>query len=143
MAQFDLHPTLAADTVPIGRLQLCRALLMNDHTYPWMILVPERAQIREIHQLAASDRAALMDEIVRAQLALDEIYEPDKLNVAALGNAVPQLHVHVIARFRSDPAGMRPVWGVAPAAPYAPDALRQTRERIAETLRRSGPCSAI
>jgi diadenosine tetraphosphate (Ap4A) HIT family hydrolase len=143
MTGFALHAQLAADTVAIGRLRLCRCLLMNDRTYPWLILVPERADIREIHQLASADRALLVEEIVCAQLALEAIYKPDKLNVAALGNAVPQLHVHVIARFKGDPAGMRPIWGVVPTTPYEPDALKKAQGRIAAEIARSGPFAAI
>ncbi|MBM3601397.1 MAG: HIT family protein [Alphaproteobacteria bacterium] len=139
MPSFVLHEKLAADTSTVGRLKLSRCLLMNDRTYPWLILVPERADIREIHQLARDDRNLLMDEIVRAQQALEQLYKPDKLNVAALGNAVPQLHVHVIARFKSDPAGMRPVWGVVPVQQYPAEMLTETQGRIADALARSGP----
>jgi diadenosine tetraphosphate (Ap4A) HIT family hydrolase len=139
MPSFALHEQLAADTRMVGRLKLSRCLLMNDRTYPWLILVPERPGIREIHELAPDDRTTLMDEIVRAQQALDAIYKPDKLNVAALGNAVPQLHVHVIARFKSDAAGMRPVWGVVPAQHYPAQLLEETKGRIADALARSGP----
>ncbi|MSP88819.1 MAG: HIT domain-containing protein [Alphaproteobacteria bacterium] len=143
MAGFILDDRLAADTAAIGRLALSHCLLMNDCTYPWMILVPERADVREFHQLDRADRAVLMEEIVRAQLALQAIYKPDKLNVGALGNAVPQLHIHVIARFKTDAAGLRPVWGVVPAAPYNAAALKDARDRIAAELARSGPFAAI
>lgn len=143
MAGFVLDERLAADTAAVGKLELCRCLLMNDRTYPWLILVPERAGIREFHQLEQSDRALLMEEIVRAQRALQAVYKPDKLNVGALGNAVPQLHIHVIARFKSDAAGLRPVWGIAPAAPYEAAILKDARDRIANELARSGPFAAI
>lgn len=143
MAGFVLDDRLAADTIAIGRLGLSRCLLMNDRTYPWVILVPERADVREIHQLERADRALLMEEIVRAQLALETIYKPDKLNVGALGNAVPQLHVHVIARFKSDAAGPRPVWGAVPTAPYDAVAQKTARDRISNELARSGPFAAI
>jgi diadenosine tetraphosphate (Ap4A) HIT family hydrolase len=143
MAGFVLDERLAADTAAIGKLELCRCLLMNDRTYPWLILVPERADMRELHELDRGDRVLLMEEIVRAQLALQTIHKPDKLNVGALGNAVPQLHIHVIARFKTDAAGLRPVWGAVPPAPYDTAAQKAARDRIARELARSGPFAAI
>ncbi len=117
-AAFGLHPQLAADTVEIDRWDCCRVLLMNDASYPWLILVPERAGARELHRLSPDDLALATAEIVRASAALERLFQPVKLNVAALGNIVPQLHIHVIARFEGDPAWPRPVWGVTPAVPY-------------------------
>jgi diadenosine tetraphosphate (Ap4A) HIT family hydrolase len=123
-APFALDPRLAADTLPIGRLALSRILLMNDCTYPWLILVPERPGIRELYDLPAADRAVLIEEIAACARALTDALAqarvPDKLNVAALGNVVAQLHVHVVARFADDPAWPAPVWGRAPVRPYAP-----------------------
>ena len=115
---FALHPQLAADTFEIGRLELSRVLLMNDSRYPWLILVPEKPDLVELVDLGNTDLSRLTSEIRRASLALRECFSPDKLNVAALGNMVPQLHVHVIARFRNDSAWPRPVWGGPPAPPY-------------------------
>ena len=105
---FELHPRLAADTREVTRLSLCRVLLMNDRRFPWLILVPARADIREIHQLSAPDRATLVEEIATVAQAMETLHKADKMNVAALGNQVPQLHVHVIARFTSDPAWPNP-----------------------------------
>jgi diadenosine tetraphosphate (Ap4A) HIT family hydrolase len=93
-------------------------LLMNDANYPWIILVPRRAGAVEIVDLDAADRAALMDEIALASRALRDAVSCDKLNVAALGNVVPQLHVHVIARRKDDAAWPKPVWGVVPSLAY-------------------------
>src|SRR6185369_2129562 len=107
---FSLHPTLARDTVEVARLPLCRVLLMNDRRFPWLILVPEREDAREIVDLAPADRAVLIEKIAQASAALHSLFQPDKLNVGALGNVVPQLHVHVIARFATDPAWPGPVW---------------------------------
>jgi|SRR5579871_1463689 len=107
---FTLHPRLAADTTELARWALCRVLLMNDARFPWLILVPERPALREIHDLAAVDRAILIEETARASRLLQERLKADKINVAALGNRVPQLHVHVIARFAGDPAWPNPVW---------------------------------
>lgn len=115
---FALHPRLAADTIGVARWPLCRVLLMNDRQYPWLILVPALPDIREIHDLAATDRHRLTDETCAAAAALQRLFAADKMNVAALGNVVPQLHVHVIARHVDDPAWPRPVWGVTPPVPY-------------------------
>lgn len=96
---------------------------MKDRRFPWLILVPEREGVREIHELAAADRAALIEEVARASSALARLFRPDKMNVGALGNVVPQLHVHVVARFASDPAWPGPVWGSGPAVPYPEEEL--------------------
>lgn len=115
---FELHERLAADTVTITDWPLCRILLMNDATYPWLILVPRRHGVTEMHELDPSDRATLMEEITEASRRLHHHANADKMNVAALGNVVPQLHVHVIARFVGDAAWPKPVWGVMPAQPF-------------------------
>lgn len=115
---FELHPQLEADTAEVTRLGLCRVLLMDDTTYPWLILVPERPDLRDLHDIAPAEDAMLMTEIRLASQALQLLHSPDKINVAALGNQVPQLHVHVIARLTNDPAWPGPVWGRAPRQPY-------------------------
>ncbi len=127
---FELDPRLAADTVELARWPLCRVLLMNDANYPWLILVPAKPDLRDIDQLGESDRHVLIDEIARASGILRRIVNPHKLNVAALGNQVAQLHVHVIARFTTDPAWPRPVWGVVPAKRYDDAALAAFRTRF-------------
>jgi diadenosine tetraphosphate (Ap4A) HIT family hydrolase len=116
---FALDPRLAADTLPIGNMALSRALLMNDARYPWLILVPRRAGIGEIVDLAAEDRAILIEEIAVASAFLCALPHVDKLNVGALGNIVAQLHVHVIGRAVGDPAWPGPAWGVGARQPYA------------------------
>ncbi|MBS0532581.1 MAG: HIT domain-containing protein [Proteobacteria bacterium] len=133
MPDFTLHPQLAADTVPLGDLKLCRVLLSNDANYPWLILVPRRPDIVELLDLTAADRAALSAEIDTAARALKGTAPCDKLNVAALGNMVPQLHVHVIARRRGDPAWPKPVWGAVPAKAYDPAA----RDGLVTALQRA------
>ncbi len=120
MSTFDLHPQLAADTLFLADWPLSRVLRMNDRTYPWLILVPRIGGIREIIDLEASEQQILMQEIARASEALKRLRRPHKINVAALGNMVPQLHVHVIGRDEGDPAWPKPVWGVAPANPFPP-----------------------
>ena len=108
MRRFELDPRLAADTTTVGTLGLCTLLLMNDRRWPWLILVPMREGLRDFHDVASADKPALIEEIDRASNALQRLHDPDKINIAALGNMVPQLHVHVIARFTTDPAWPRP-----------------------------------
>jgi diadenosine tetraphosphate (Ap4A) HIT family hydrolase len=132
---FALHPRLAQDTVEVARLHLCRVLVMNDRRFPWLVLVPEREAVREIYELAPADRAVLVEEIARAGEVLARLFQPDKLNVGALGNLVPQLHVHVVARRATDPAWPGPVWGFGAAVPYEERELAEIRERIAGALR--------
>jgi diadenosine tetraphosphate (Ap4A) HIT family hydrolase len=117
MTDFALDPRLAADTRPVADLPLSRLLLMRDGNYPWLILVPRVAGAVEILDLDAADRARLWEEIERVAAALKAETGADKLNVAALGNVVSQLHVHVIARFHGDAAWPAPVWGRVPAIP--------------------------
>lgn len=121
MGAFELHKQLAADTEWVATLSLCRVLLMNDSNYPWLILVPERAGVREIHELGHADQQTLMQEITAVSRIMETAFDAHKMNVAALGNLVPQLHVHVIARYVEDPAWPGPVWGRVPAAPYEAD----------------------
>lgn len=127
---FQLHERLAADTAEVTELSLCRVLLMRDARFPWLILVPERADITEIHQLKSADRLNLMAEIVEASEVVERLFQPDKINVGALGNLVPQLHVHVIGRRRDDPAWPGPVWGHGAAEPYAQDVLQDILSRL-------------
>ncbi|MFL9825507.1 HIT family protein [Rhodoplanes sp. SY1] len=131
---WTLHPQLAKDTINIGDLPLSRVLVIQDANYPWLLLVPRRAGVAEIIDLDEVEQAQLMTEIARVGRALKAVTECDKLNIAALGNVVPQLHVHVIARRTSDAAWPRPVWGaVAPVAhdPREVEAfIRALRKRI-------------
>lgn len=131
---FTLHATLARDTLEVTRLSLCRVLLMRDRRYPWLILVPQRESLREIHELPAADRAALIEEIAQAGEVLARHFQPDKLNVGALGNLVPQLHIHVVARFAADPAWPGPVWGSGTAEPYPPGECEGLRGLLASAF---------
>lgn len=115
---FSLHPQLAADTIPVGDLPLSRVLLANDANYPWLILVPRRPALTEIIDLEENEQVQLLGEIATAARALKSITACDKLNIAAIGNVVAQLHVHVVARRRNDVAWPKPVWGTAPAIAY-------------------------
>ncbi len=120
---WHLHPQLADDTHPLAQFALCEVRLMDDANHPWLILVPRVENAVEVIDLDAAQQAQLMQEIDRASRALQTAVKPHKLNVAALGNVVPQLHVHVIARFHDDIAWPRPVWGMATAQPYSPELL--------------------
>ncbi|ABD05380.1 Histidine triad (HIT) protein [Rhodopseudomonas palustris HaA2] len=117
-ADWSLSPQLEKDTINIGDLPLSRVLVIKDANYPWLLLVPRRAGAVEITDLDEVAQAQLMTEISRVGRALKDITKCDKLNIAALGNVVPQLHVHVIARRANDAAWPRPVWGVVPALPH-------------------------
>ena len=127
----DIHPQLAKDCITLGRLRLCHLLLMNDCQFPWFILVPARADIREIFQLQADDRRQLLDESCLLSEFLMEAYAGDKLNVAALGNQVPQLHLHHIVRFATDAAWPAPIWGKQPAQAYSMEAIVEIRTLFA------------
>ncbi|AKF03626.1 HIT domain-containing protein [Sandaracinus amylolyticus] len=118
-----LDPRIEADSAPVGRLPLCHVRWMRDARYPWALLVPERPGVREIHELDERDRHVLIDESALVASALSRIVSAHKMNVAAIGNVVAQLHVHVVARFPTDDAWPRPVWGVHPALPYDPETL--------------------
>ncbi|MBI5451570.1 MAG: HIT domain-containing protein [Gammaproteobacteria bacterium] len=131
---FILHPQLQQDCRVIGRFALCRLLVMKDANYPWFILVPQRDGISEIYQLADSDQQQLMRESTQLATALVRTFAPDKLNIAALGNVVPQLHVHHIVRYRNDPAWPSPVWGRLPALPYADGGLSTLVARLQRHL---------
>jgi diadenosine tetraphosphate (Ap4A) HIT family hydrolase len=131
---FALDPKLQSDTAEITTLKLCRVLLMKDRNYPWLLLVPQRANIREIYELAPADRALLCEEIAHVSKVMAELYKAHKINVAALGNSVPQLHVHVIVRYPNDPAWPKPVWGVKPAQHYPVADLAKARARIRAAL---------
>ncbi len=111
-AEWSLHPQLESDTTTVGDLALSRLLAINDATYPWLILVPRRAGVSELIDLAPDDAARLTQEIAAVSRALKDITGCDKLNVAAIGNVVPQLHVHIIARRKDDPLWPKPVWGL-------------------------------
>ena len=123
---FELHPQLARDCVSLSRLKLCEVLLMNDATYPWIILVPERPGVSELYQLTPADRHQLMEESAFVAQAMAQAFTADKMNVAALGNVVPQLHIHHIARHKNDPAWPGPVWGKTAAVPYTEAELLRT-----------------
>lgn len=130
-AAFSLDPRLAADCFVVGELGLSRVLLMDDLRFPWLILVPRIADLRELVELPREQQHELLDEVNRLAHVLHAITRPDKMNIATLGNVVAQLHVHVIARHVGDAAWPRPVWGAGERLRYAED----ERERVLGLLR--------
>lgn len=120
---FTLHPRLAADTAVVGDLPLSRLLLMNDRRFPWLILVPRQAHAVEVFDLDADQRRQLMTEINDAARVLAALHPGYKINIGALGNLVPQLHIHVLARHAGDAAWPGPAWGSGPAEPHPPATL--------------------
>jgi diadenosine tetraphosphate (Ap4A) HIT family hydrolase len=131
---FLLDPRLAADTFPVGDLALCRVLLMNDSRFPWLILVPRLAHSSEIHDLEPDQRGVLMEEAALAGKRLKALARVEKINTGALGNMVPQLHVHVVGRHAGDAAWPGPVWGAGRASPYQPEAAATLVEELHRAL---------
>lgn len=131
---FALHPQLQRDTFALGDFALCRLLMMNDAQYPWFILVPRRANLRELHELEEADLQQFWQESGTLSRALLRAFAGDKLNLAALGNVVPQLHVHHIVRLHGDPAWPAPVWGRHPPQPYSPAAAAERRAQLLPLL---------
>ena len=131
---FSLHAQLARDCVVIGQFSLSQLLLMNDANYPWFVLVPQRENIREIFELDLADQQQLLCESSFLAREMVEYFCPHKINIAALGNIVPQLHLHHIARVTTDAAWPAPVWGKVPAKPYSEEALLALKNNFAQTL---------
>lgn len=138
MSDWHLHPQLADDSHPLAHMPLSELRLMDDSHHPWLILVPRVANAVELIDLDPAQQSALLGEIATTSRLLRECCSPDKLNIAALGNQVAQLHVHVIARYRDDIAWPRPVWGSATAQPYSPEALVERVALLRDCLARSG-----
>lgn len=129
-----LHPQLENDCLILGKLELCHVLLMRDANYPWCILVPDREDITEIHHLSETEQLQLTRESVRLSQVLESIFSPDKLNIASLGNVVPQCHVHHVVRYHTDVAWPAPVWGRVPAREYSAEALAEVAGAIKQAL---------
>lgn len=134
MNTFQLDPRLKQDCFLIGQFPLSRLLLMNDSQYPWFILVPQRNDISEIYQLDTQDRQQLMLESCWLAKAIADIYQPDKLNIANIGNLVPQLHVHHVARFKTDIAWPAPIWGKFPVCAYTEEDAQFQIQRMHNQL---------
>lgn len=129
---FTLHPQLEKDTFFIGSLDLSNILLMNDSRYPWIILVPRINDVCDITDLSAEYRAEFTEEINRVASLMKQAYQPERMNIAMLGNIVSQLHCHIIARFKEDFAWAKPVWGIGDAIPYT----KEQQEKIVPLLQK-------
>jgi len=131
---FVLDQRLLQDTLPVGDFPLCRLLLSNDSQYPWFILVPRKADVSEVFQLSDDEQLQLWKETTSLSRTLQQVFEADKMNVAALGNVVSQLHMHVIVRRRGDIAWPAPVWGKHPAVAYTADEALDVIGRLKAAL---------
>ena len=131
---FVLHPQLANDSIYIGQFELSQLLLMNDSQFPWFILVPQREDLSEVFQLDQAGRDQLMRESCWLAEALKDGFAAHKINIAALGNMVSQLHIHHIVRYRKDPAWPAPVWGKLPAVAYTEEQLIECVARLQTVL---------
>jgi diadenosine tetraphosphate (Ap4A) HIT family hydrolase len=131
---FVLHEQLANDTVWLGNFPLSQVLLMNDIQYPWCILVPQRPNIRESYELDPQDQQQLCLESACLSSKLMEIFIGHKMNVAALGNVVPQLHIHHLVRYQHDIAWPKPVWGLFPAKSYPAKELLAQKNKLINAL---------
>lgn len=131
---FQLNEQLKQDTVVVGQFHLCLVLLHKDANYPWVVLVPKRDRVKEIHQLAEEDQVQLIRESSRLSEVMTSLFAPKKMNIAALGNNVPQLHIHHVARYESDAAWPKSVWGAAPAKVYEADILKERLTRLNSSL---------
>lgn len=136
MKVFELDPRLAADSLPLLDWPLCTLRLMNDARYPWVLLIPRRPGLRELYELNETDRIQCGCESLALSEALMRHFNGHKLNVAALGNVVPQLHIHHIVRFETDDAWPAPVWGRHPALPYALAQLATRVDQLSALLER-------
>ncbi|MBM4208182.1 MAG: HIT domain-containing protein [Gammaproteobacteria bacterium] len=135
---FRLHPQLQKDCIKLGNYALCSVLLMNDSQFPWFILVPEVADLKEIYQLNPHQRGLLMEESCFLAERLQNLYNGDKINIAAIGNLVPQLHIHHVVRFHTDKAWPSPVWGKFPVTAYTEQELAERLPLITAALNLNG-----
>ena len=131
---FKLHPDLVRDGINMGRLELCRILLINDSNYPWFVLVPEREDISDTIDLAPDDYAQTWFESRIFSQVIMDVFEGQKLNVAALGNMTPQLHIHHVVRYHDDAAWPGPIWGKVPMAPYNDAAISVIKSKLKSGL---------
>lgn len=136
--EFELHPQLAADCIVLGDFPLCRLLLMNDANYPWFILVPRRAGATEIYHLTEAERCQMIHESSFLAENLADIFAARKMNVASLGNMVPQLHVHHVVRQEDDAAWPGPIWGKVSVKPYTDEQVHEIRHKVEVLLSNTG-----
>jgi len=135
---FQLHSVLEADSIILGQFKLCLLLLINDSQYPWFVLVPQRHEIKEIYQMSQSDQQQFWLESNDLSQVLMKLFKGDKLNVAAIGNMVPQLHLHHVVRFKDDPCWPKPVWGQLPMKSYDQQQAEYVQRKIIQNLHNYG-----
>jgi diadenosine tetraphosphate (Ap4A) HIT family hydrolase len=141
---FRLHPQLEQDCIRIGRFDLCQLLMMNDSLYPWFILVPEKADVTEIYQLDKLDRIQLIEESSFLAKNLSELFLADKMNIGAIGNLVPQLHIHHIVRYKTDKVWPAAIWGKSEKIPYTEKEINDKKILVRNQLKaRLHPCAAL
>ena len=128
---FDLHPNLKRDGIQIGQFPLCQVLLINDSNYPWFVLVPQLVNLRDCIDMTVEEHQTFVAESRAFSAGIMRAFGGDKLNVAALGNVTPQLHVHHIVRYTNDPAWPAPIWGKLPMQSYADQGILEVRKKIA------------
>lgn len=131
---FELNPVLARDSILVGHFALCQLRIINDAQFPWFVLVPKRKNITEIYQLVEADRQTLLAESCLLAETLHDAFSATKLNIAALGNQVPQLHVHHIVRYKTDPCWPAPIWGKLEAIPYEKENLAEILQKVQSLL---------
>lgn len=131
---YELDPQLRRDTVYLGHFKLCDLLLMNDANYPWFILVPRRADVSELFHLGQADQQQLMKESCFLAETLNDVFDAEKMNVAALGNLVGQLHVHHVVRYEDDASWPQPVWGKVPPQAYDAERRQDVINRVLALL---------
>jgi diadenosine tetraphosphate (Ap4A) HIT family hydrolase len=132
---FELHADLQRDGLEIADLPLCKLLLCNDSHYPWFIMVPRRVGVKDIYQLAWEDQLQFLNESSAMSEILMQCFNGDKMNVAALGNVTPQLHIHHVVRFTGDPAWPKPIWGQLPLKPYSAEQLNEIKAKLIPMLK--------
>ncbi|WP_037080025.1 HIT family protein [Neorhizobium vignae] len=134
MSEFELDGRIARDSDLVSVLTLCQLRIQNDSRWPWLVMVPQRADMTEIFDLSPEEQALLSAEVNKVAAALKTVTGATKINVGALGNIVHQLHVHVIARFEGDPNWPGPIWGFGQAAPYGESQKQDFLNKLVEAL---------
>lgn len=135
---FKLHPQLAQDSLHLGDLDLCQLRLLNNASLPWFVLIPKRDDISEVYQLTVQEQQQLWRETTTVSEVVMQAFAGDKLNIGAIGNIVPQLHMHVVVRYTNDPAWPAPVWGNLAPQPYTSPELDVVRNTVITALKHHG-----
>lgn len=127
---FTLHPQLAHDCFELADFPLCKLLLCNDSAYPWFILVPKVTDIKDVYQLDWQQQQQLLNESSLLSELVMQVFDGDKMNVAALGNVVEQLHVHHVVRYKTDVSWPKPIWGQQELTPYTEAELAELKDKL-------------